>query len=324
MDKLVSVVVPVYKVERFLVRCIDSILRQTYSNLDIILVDDGSPDRCGIICDEYGKLDRRIRVFHKANGGLAQARNVGISQAEGEYIAFVDSDDFIHERYIERLYQMCEDYNVPISQCGFARVAGEQEDSPKSVESEYEVMLYESRDILKMLYKPGNINVDVAWNKLYRRDLFQYALFPEGRVYEDFATTYKLFYAAGRIAVTNEPLYYYYMSENSITRRGFYPKKLDYILTYEERLEFFRNHEEGEIYRNTLYSYYFALIRFYYICRKNCKEMKDRQKEFREKIRRTYRELKAVKDFSRLSKLKITIAHYLPAVYYCYGMNVRR
>lgn len=324
MDKLVSVVVPVYKVEKYLSRCIDSILSQTYSNLEVILVDDGSPDRCGSICDDYAQKDGRIRVIHKANEGLSRARNTGIMESEGEYIAFVDSDDCIHVNYIEHLYRMCENYNARISQCGFTRVTKKAGDIRHSPVPDYEVKLYESRDILKRLYTPDNIELDVVWNKLYRRELFQYAVFPEGRIYEDFATTYKLYYVAEKIAVTKEPLYYYFMSESSITRRGFYPQKFDFILTYEERLEFFRNYSEWEIFRDTLYSYFFALIRFYYICRKNCREMKEKQRELREKIRRTYRELKKEKRISHISKLKVIIAHYLPVVYYRYSMSLKR
>lgn len=324
MDKLISVIVPVYKVEIYLHRCVDSILGQTYSNLEVILVDDGSPDNCGAICDEYQKKDDRVKVIHKINSGLSDARNLGISEAKGDYLAFVDSDDFINERYIETLYSMCVENNAQISQCGFTKISDRNIDRKTKQVSRYEVKTYDSLGILRKLYAPQNIEIDVAWNKLYRRELFGKIIFPKGRIYEDFATTYRLFYKAEKIAVTEEPLYYYFMSDRSITRSGFYQKKFDFILTYEERLEFFKVHSLWEIYRNTLYSYYFALIRFYYICRKNCRDLKDKKREFRNKIKKTYQELRKEKQFSFQSKLKIVIAHLLPRVYYGYGMYIKK
>lgn len=232
MNKIVSVVVPVYKVEHYLKRAVDSILMQTYKHLEIILVDDGSPDCCGKICDEYAIIDSRVNVIHKNNGGLSSARNTGLEIATGEYVVFVDSDDFIQPHMIERLLSVAEKENCDIVQCGFFRFDSYIPKEPFGGEMEF-VSRY---DALARIDEPVYM---VAWNKIYRKNLFKSIRFPEGKIHEDVGCTYKLFFESQKIAVIPDELYGYYVNPDSITTSKIKLNKLDLIDVYAEQLRFF-------------------------------------------------------------------------------------
>ena len=231
----ISVVIPMYKVEKYLKKCIESVLKQTYTNLEIILVDDGSPDKCGEICEEYKKKDSRIKVIHKENGGLSDARNKGIDVATGKYVTFIDSDDFIEENYIEFLYNLIQKYNADIS-IGSHKVIYNNRIIDKSTYKEFSE---NSEKILeKILYDDG---VDLsAWGKLYKIKLFDEIRFPKGRLYEDSATTYKLIHLANVIAVSSRPIYNYVMRNNSISQGDFNLKKMELITSTNEMTDFIK------------------------------------------------------------------------------------
>ena len=184
-NDLISIIIPVYKVEKYLEKCIESVLKQTYTNLQIILVDDGSPDNCGKICDEYDKKDSRIEVIHKANGGLSDARNVGISKAKGRYIGFVDSDDYIKEDMYEILLNLIKKYDADVSICNLYDVI----DGNECIRNkENGIREYSRLDILKEVLLDKNIQ-SYAWNKLYEKELFDEIKYPIGKKYEDIGTT---------------------------------------------------------------------------------------------------------------------------------------
>ncbi|MGA4516237.1 glycosyltransferase family 2 protein [Solibacillus silvestris] len=238
MSELISIIVPIYNVEDFLHRCVDSILNQTYKNLEIILVNDGSPDQCGKICEEYAKLDNRVKVIHKENGGLSDARNAGIEVAEGQYLAFIDSDDWIHEEYIEILYELLRKTNSDISICNFLMTSTEnfQVDNSKA-----ELYTYSNIKALEQLYNDEfYVQMVTSWGKLYKKNLFEGLSFPVGRVHEDEFTTYKLLYKANKVVLTTAKLLYYWQREDSIMGDRFNIKnKLDQIDALNERVEFF-------------------------------------------------------------------------------------
>lgn len=243
MNELITVIVPVYKVEDYLERCVDAILCQTYGELEIILVDDGSPDRCGEICEAYAKSDPRVKVIHKKNGGLSDARNAGIEQASGRYITFVDSDDWVHEGYVQRLYGLLKETGADVSCCGYLTTGSEQTMEDVSAESVYE---FSREEALNELVAFGDLHAQmiVAWGKLYKTELFDGIRFPYGRIHEDEFTTYKLLYRAGKIAVTTRQLLYYWQRADSIMAGGFKVKnKLDFLDAQIERGAFF--HENG-------------------------------------------------------------------------------
>lgn len=230
-NELISIIVPVYKVEKYLEKCVKSILKQTYTNLEIILVDDGSPDKCGQLCDELAKEDDRIKVYHKENGGLSDARNYGVERANGEYIGFVDSDDYIHESMYEKLYEAIKKSGTLIVECGLTRV--------------YKNTLrphYEGEDYFLILDKQGYLKEYLenrrlygsAWCKLIHRDLAKKIKFPIGKIYEDAFYTLELLNNVDKYTLISGNYYYYYIRENSITTRPFSSKDMDYIEIMEK------------------------------------------------------------------------------------------
>lgn len=211
---LISVVVPVYKVENYVQKCINSILNQSYTNLELILVDDGSPDKSGIICDENAKLDERIKVIHKENGGLSDARNIGIEAAVGKYITFVDSDDFISPFMIEKLYTNLIEYTADISCCDMGIIKNCDDNINLSCDNVDLLEFNKIEAIKETLYQRKIDNSACA--KLYKKELFENIRYPKSMYFEDLATTYKIFLSAQKIVAVNQPLYYYYQRETSI------------------------------------------------------------------------------------------------------------
>lgn len=231
MNTLISVIVPVYKVENYLNRCIDSILNQTYRNLEVILVDDGSPDNCPSICEEYAKKDNRIKVIHQENGGLSSARNTGLTVASGELITFVDSDDWVANDMYQILYDTMTSQDADIVECNYFAV--NEKTSEKSVPVK-ENLIYYNDDGLKALFLDKNIK-SYVWNKLYKRNTIGDTTFPVGRSYEDTYTTYKFFSKAKKIVSINQPLYFYNIRSGSISRNfspdlflGIFQQYVDY------------------------------------------------------------------------------------------------
>ena len=233
MSEKISVVVPVYGVQQYLARAVDSLLGQTYQNLQIILVDDGSPDRCGEICDAYARQDSRVTVIHKENGGLSSARNAGLEVADGAYIAFLDSDDYFQSAMLERLYTAAKDRDLEITQCDFYRFS----QSPESCPQEGPVQMVTSQQALERIDHPVYM---AAWNKLYKAELFSDVRFPHGKIHEDVATTYRLFHKAQRIGTISDALYGYFENPDSITTGKIKLNKLDLIDAYLEQALFFR------------------------------------------------------------------------------------
>jgi len=225
----IGIIVPVYNVEKTLSRCIESILNQTFENFKLILINDGSLDRSGEICEEYRKMDSRITVIHKKNGGLSSARNAGIDIVDTEYIGFVDSDDFIDKDMYNTLYQAIIREEADISSCDFLQCEeGEMDDLSKINKEEAVYLTYQGKDSVKQLLRDKEINRS-AWNKLYKSELFENIRYPVGKLYEDTYTTYKLYLLAKRVVHTNYKGYYYMFNPNSITREAFSPKHFDVI-----------------------------------------------------------------------------------------------
>lgn len=259
---LVSVVVPVYNVEKYLSRCIDSISRQSYSNLQIILVDDGSKDNSAVICDEYSKKDTRISVIHKTNGGLSDARNVGIDNAKGDYICFIDSDDFVRETYVEDLLNAILKYNADIAVCLFEKGNSDKFNDVVENKQQNEIILNNIGAVDKLYDEVLNVSMVVAWNKLYSKNLFYKIRFPVGKVHEDEFTTPKLLFGANKIVIINKKDYYYFQSPNSIMRSEFNINRFDALLALENRMQFFQSSGLDDLYNKTVYSYFNLIFNF--------------------------------------------------------------
>lgn len=212
--KKVSVVVPIYRVEPYLKQCVHSILAQTYQNLEIILVDDGSPDRCPEICDMFAGLDQRVKVIHKKNGGVSDARNRGIERACGDYLMFVDGDDWIEHTMVERLVSACEKYGVSLASC--ARYVMD-ENSSKQIAFTSREKVYSAEEALNEILAGKAIDVAV-WDKLYTKELFDAIRFPVGENNEDIAIFYQIIDKAGKIAHCGTAEYYYRDRPGSLTK----------------------------------------------------------------------------------------------------------
>lgn len=248
MEQKVSVIVPIYKVEPYLKRAVASILHQTYHNLEIILVDDGSPDQCGRICDDYAKEDNRITVIHKENGGLSDARNAGLDAAHGEYIVFVDSDDFIAEDYVETLMQCLKEYDADVAMCSYAVTASvEFDESIFKASRDETVEVCDRRELLNNLYDANHKDATyfiVSWNKIYKASLWQDVRFPKDRIHEDEATTYKIYDRAQKGVYLHRPLYGYFTAPSSITRDRFNIKRLQWMDALDDRIAYFEDKTE--------------------------------------------------------------------------------
>lgn len=221
MQEIISVIVPIYKVEEYLERCINSILNQTYKHLEIILVNDGSPDKCPNICEEYAKKDDRIKVIHKENGGLSDARNYGLNIAIGKYISFVDSDDYIEKNMYQDMINELRKNNADIISCAINNVY-----SDRSVSSDIEERVYDTESALKDLILGRNLNQTV-WNKLYKKDVINGILFEKGKINEDDFWTYQVFSNSKKIITLNKALYNYIHRESSIMGQGYSEKNLN-------------------------------------------------------------------------------------------------
>ena len=218
---LITVIIPVYNVEEYLDECVDSVVSQTYSNLEIILVDDGSPDNCPAKCDEWAGKDSRIKVIHKQNGGLSDARNAGIDIATGIYIIFIDSDDYIRQDMIEKLYSALTREKADIAACGIHSFEGD-----KTSDWGCHDFTGNPQQILSLLYDDAKYPVS-AWNKIYSRNCWANLRFPVGKTCEDAFTTYQLVHNANRIVMIPEPLYCYRIRPGSIMTSSFSLKKMD-------------------------------------------------------------------------------------------------
>ena len=239
-EPLISVMLPIYNVELFLEKSINSILNQTYKNIEVILVDDGSTDNSPKICDKFAKKDERIRVIHKKNGGVSDARNKCLDTAKGEYLTFIDPDDYVSTDYIEYLYKLILKYKTRMSSCGHYICYGEKQIVKKSAGT-YKVTKIDALD--DILYDK---EIDIAaWGKLYEASLFKNIRYPKGKLFEDTATTYKLFDLCDYIAVGKECKYYYIMRDNSITNKSFNPNKMDLIYLTEEMNEYLNSKYDG-------------------------------------------------------------------------------
>ena len=234
---IVSVIVPIYRVEKYLRQCIDSIVSQSYMELEIILVDDGSPDNCGQICDEYAKKDSRIKVIRQANGGLSAARNAGLEIATGDYISFIDSDDYIDENLYKDIMNIFCKQNVDIVKFTSRRVIG---DKIITYPHTCGINVMCARDaLLDFLNHEGAC----AWNKVYKREVIGDIRFPVGRVFEDTAVVYKFIANSKQYAVYDKPYYFYRYNDSSITQTSFSPKaRWDFVLANEETYEYCKEH----------------------------------------------------------------------------------
>lgn len=239
----ITVIVPVYKVENYLRRCIDSILNQSFRDFELILVDDGSPDKCPQICDSYALQDNRIKVIHQENGGAAAARNAGLDLAKGEWIAFVDSDDWVNPDYLSLLHEAAARKGADIIACRYLSV-----DKKTKTESQVLTPVFSSED-REEYWVNDRVGAVVPWGKLYRRDLYNGLRYPAGRTAEDEYVSYKLLFNCNRLIVIDNTLYYYFTNAESVSRNNYLQRLPDILEAFRLHEVFFRDSQWQRVYR---------------------------------------------------------------------------
>ncbi len=263
METAISVIVPVYRVEKYLLACIDSILNQTFTDFELILVDDGSPDRCPEICDEVARRDARVRVIHQANAGLSAARNAGIEVAHGAWLSFVDSDDYIAPQFYEKLYQTAQRTDADCVMCSVQNV----DESGKLIDSALMRVADEVKTGREVLRKIGRDDVTpylTAWNKLYRRKLFNTLRYPAGRQNEDVFVFAELFCQVQRAVCVAEPLYFYRKRIGSIMNSVVTLRNLDEMWAYVNCFEHLQQDDEESTLKETEKRVFAKLTGVYY------------------------------------------------------------
>ena len=313
MNDKISVIIPIYNAEKSLCRCIDSVIAQTYTNLEIIMVDDGSPDRCGEICDEYAKRDNRIKVIHKENGGLSDARNSGIEAATGEYIGFVDSDDYIRKDMYEKLYDAILTEKADISICGYKRI-NESGDILRT--NHLSNSVYMGTDVLNNHLMNHWECWVVSWNKLYNIKLFKSIRFPKGKLHEDSFIVHKLFYQSKRIVCIEDECYYYILHSNSIQGRKYNYQRLDDVEACYDRMEFYiDNRLSLKMLINIFYFSVRLLNKSYLSDSKKNPEFEQCYKRLNRQYRRIFKKL--VKCNIGIKSKLVMICHYISPYLTC-------
>lgn len=316
---MISVVVPVYNVEQYLERCIKSLSEQTYKDVEIILVDDGATDNSGRICDEWGLKDSRIVVIHQENKGLSGARNTGMEKASGEYLLFVDSDDFVEKDYVLKMAEEAVNNHSDIVFCNYRFVdeSGEKIFN-NNYSSFYSEKILDGNDVLELFEdKSFKTFFDVCWNKLYRRELFENVKFPEGiSVIEDISVMPLIYHKAKRVSFVEEVLYNYVLRDGSLSHRKYSVEedsKLR-IPMMEERLQWYKEWGNKEL-------CLVHLIHMYSLYEKVKEEYKDRRKELGKEYRRIYLfgngkdKIKYVNNIPGSRKFKLFVAFWSMRLY---------
>lgn len=298
MEK-VSVILPVFNVEKNVELSVKSVLSQTYSNLEVILVDDGSTDRSGAICDEISKTDSRITVIHQNHEGPSGSRNRGIEKASGRYIVFIDSDDYIAPEMIEILYKNLNQYDADVSMCEFKRVTEEElEKLPKQHEKSdgQNTILYDKEQLFPLLFHHSFKNKSsliVVWNKMYRAEVFESLRFPDGRIHEDEYLIHHVLNNVNRLVYTDAVYYYYVKHKNSIMGNYSEQRIWDALYAYEDRADMFLSLNLMEFYGKSMRDWLYHAKKSCIMCRqlevpeysrierKLCKEIRARLAEMR-------------------------------------------
>ncbi|MBQ8279987.1 MAG: glycosyltransferase family 2 protein [Roseburia sp.] len=299
MKPLISVIIPIYKAEKYLEKCVQGVMSQTYQNLEIILVDDGSPDRSGAICEELATQDERIRVIHKENGGAATARNAGLDVMTGSYVAFVDADDYMELNYIETLYQTLEEHNAQVSICSFKTV--DEDGNAMSIDSLHDesadsagddvasaVEVFRGNDIILQDLQ-GHWEHVAPWGKLYQADLFEGVRYPKWPAYEDEPVFIRVFDRVDTAAASKEKLYYYVQHAGSLMNTAYSEKQRSTTLKmWRERIEYYGDNtpKHAELYNRILQAFVAWNVLFLSL---HAHEMTKEQKaELKQEIRRYF------------------------------------
>lgn len=305
----ISVIVAVYKMPQFLPRCIDGILGQSFRDLELILVDDGSPDQCGDICDAYAARDNRVHVIHKENAGVCVARNTGLDwvyeHSDSQWIFFHDNDDWIHPETLERLYAAAMDLDAKISICGYALTEGE---NPEIDPEQLSPVKWTPKEF----YLQHFVNATVCWGKLYHRSVFEGKRYPPGKYIEDEFLTYRLLFANSHLAVIPAPLYAYFVNRAGISKKPWIPKRLDAWEAYDQQLAFFKELGDKELISFRTRNYLENALMHYQAASEapNADELKPQRKWMKQRIRSLIRQCWHIDRIAFWSDLEFLLYFY--------------
>lgn len=309
-EKKISIIIPIYNVEKYLPTCVESILQQTYKNLEVILVDDGSPDRCPVICDELAQKDDRIRVIHQKNKGLSGARNTGIDNAQGDYLIFVDSDDTVEQTLVEELYIYAEKWNCAIVACGRNYIFEDGQIVCKIAHDESKVYGFEEAMQEMNSFRLFDMS---AWAKIYRKELFEDIRFPEGKLSEDYYIMYKLFDKAQTIGYVAKPLYNYLQRQSSISRN----KKInhDFADAAKKQMEFLDDkYPQMSVLGHTAYASANLTVYDFYL-KNGVKCPKDKLLEFKKAVRDNLVYIRKNKNISKAKRIQFELFDKCAVIY---------
>lgn len=288
---LISVIVPVYNAEKSVERCLKSIIKQSYKNLEIIIINDGSTDKSLNICEKFYAKDSRIRIICQENGGVSKARNTGISSMSGEYVIMIDSDDYMTECTIEKLYNEILLTNADLALCDFEN--GSEENYSFTISEKILPEIINNRQALKRIYVNNHnaLQYVAPWGKLYKKELFKDILYPDGKIFEDIYVTHRILQRCKKIVVVPQKMFYYFEGKDSIMHKEFHIGKIDYLEALKQRIFFFKECGYNDLVHIAYDEYLHSLIWEYSRVRdilKNKKAMKDIKERFREIYQKGY------------------------------------
>lgn len=313
----ISIIVPVYNLEDLLPKCVDSILAQRFTNFELILVNDGSTDRSGEICDEYANVDSRIKVIHKKNGGVASSRNAGLAIAKGNYIGFVDNDDYINEYMFEILYNHAVSDSADITICDYLKVDEEQYYDTGKYDEDYKIEHYNNIEALNQLYTDNNITFVVPWNKLYKRYLFKDIKYKVGNTNDDETVAHELLYYSNKITYIQTGLYYYVQRKGSQmdSNTSFHIKKIDAVYAFSDREMFFRKVKEKDLQEKALKDYMERFFRYYFLAKSTLNNVDSELKELKRTFDKSLFYLLRHKEISKKQKLMFLVFSISPSLF---------
>ncbi|MDR7073364.1 glycosyltransferase family 2 protein [Fictibacillus barbaricus] len=305
MTPEISIIVPVYNIAQYLRKCLDSILAQTFKNFELIVVNDGSTDDSGLICEEYALKDARVKVINKKNGGLSSARNVGIKMAAGKYLGFVDGDDWILKDMYQNLYELCIETKSDIAICTMLR---EIDNKIVYLNRKEFITELDNVEAMRQLFK-GDLYRFAVWNKLYNKKCFENIQFPEGRIHEDLSTSYKVFANAKKVVFTNYSGYIYVKRESSILTSIYSNKRLDAFIGWDEIIQYM-DQKYPQLSKEYISCFvYWCIDNIFYIL--NQVLLKEKQLEYlnviKKYIRKHFKEIIRSSELSFKSKFIITL-----------------
>ena len=312
MEKKISIIVPVYKVEMYLKECIESIINQDYKNLEIILVDDGSPDRCAQICDNYAKVDNRIIVVHKLNGGLSDARNFGLKISSGDYIVFVDSDDFMELDAISNMYKLAQYYDADIVVGGIEKF----DDSSKKIiwstaeDKNFYPMTFTKEEAIKDFFLHGC----ASWARMYKSSIHKDVTFPVGEINEDEAIVLQLLQKCALVVKTNQIVYHYRFRRESITTTFWNRNKLAWVRHCEDNLKIVKNRFPN-LEKYAIARYVSSIIWVLNNASENPKNYKDLIIEYKKKLKEMMRNKNWDFNMDKKEKIRVYLLVYLFFIY---------